>query len=146
MRDVKLVRLHSGEDIMADYKVDDGSGEVYLGSPMTVYYKRLPSGKALMLMTPWLPIELIENNHAYIFISDILTVVQPKQVLINYYGKVVHENEMDAIQTSKEIEDSLSGETQEYEMTGELGDDMEEDASSEDMEFIKKESKKHILH
>jgi hypothetical protein len=144
MDDVRIVRLHSGEDSIADYKADDGSGEVYLGSPMTVYYKRLSSGKALMMMTPWLPIELIENNHAYIFISDILTVIQPKQILIDYYDKVVNEAEMDAIQTSKEIEDSLLGETQEYEMTG--SEDNEEEVSLEDMEFIKKESKKHILH
>jgi hypothetical protein len=99
-----------------------------------------------MLMSPWLPIELIENNHAYIFVSDILTVIQPKQVLINYYDKIVNETELDAIQTSKDIEESLSGEAQEYEMTGDSGDDMEEDASLEDMEFIKKQSKKHILH
>jgi hypothetical protein len=146
MDNVKIVRLQSGEDIMAEFREDNGSGEVFLGSPMSVFYKRLPSGKALMLMSPWLPIELIENNHAYIFVSDILTVIQPKQVLINYYDKIVNETELDAIQTSKDIEESLSGEAQEYEMTGDSGDDMEEDASLEDMEFIKKQSKKHILH
>ena len=146
MDNIKIVRLQSGEDIIAQYKEDNGSGEVFLGSPMTVFYKRLPSGKALMMMSPWLPIELIENNHAYIFVSDILTVFQPKQVLIDYYGKVVNETELDAIQTSREIEESLSGETQEYEMTGASGGDMEEDDLLEDMEFIKKDSKKHILH
>ena len=141
MDNVRIVRLQSGEDIMAEYKEDDGSGEVFLGSPMTVFYKRLTSGKAMMMMSPWLPIELIENNHAYIFVSDILTVIEPKQVLIDYYSKLVNETELDAIQTSKEIEESLSGDAQEYD-----SDDIDEDESLEDMELVTKESKKHILH
>jgi hypothetical protein len=45
----------------------------------------------MMMMLPWLPIELIEKNSAVIYSSDILTVIDPKVDLINHYAASVSE-------------------------------------------------------
>ena len=143
MSDIRIVRLQNGEDVMAIFKEEEGTGEVFLGSPMTMFFKRLPSGKAMMMMSPWLPLELVEHNHAHIFVSDILTVLEPKKALINYYNKVVNETEYDAIQASKEIEESLDGDQEEMS----LDHDLEEgDELMDEFESLATESKKHILH
>jgi hypothetical protein len=144
MDKVRIIRLQSGEDIMASYHENEGTGEVYLGAPMTMFFKRLPSGKAMMMMSPWLPLELIEYNHTYIFVSDILTIIEPKKVLVEYYRKIVKETEEDALQDSKTIEESLSGEASDYQIPEELNEEgMLEDM---DMESFTGISKKHILH
>jgi hypothetical protein len=141
--DIRIVRLQNGEDVMAIFKEEEGTGEVFLGSPMTMFFKRLPSGKAMMMMSPWLPLELVENNHAHVFVSDILTVLEPKKALINYYIKIVNETEYDAIQASKEIEDSLDGDHEEMS----LDHDLEEDGElMDEFESLTNGSKKHILH
>lgn len=143
MGDIRIVRLQNGEDVMAIFKEEEGTGEVFLGSPMTMFFKRLPSGKAMMMMSPWLPLELVENNHAHVFVSDILTVLEPKKALINYYIKIVNETEYDAIQASKEIEDSLDGDHEEMS----LDHDLEEDGElMDEFESLTNGSKKHILH
>jgi hypothetical protein len=40
-------------------------------------------------MMPWLPIELIKVNSANVYATDIITVVEPKEEMIQYYGKLV---------------------------------------------------------
>lgn len=88
---IKIVRLHSGEDIIADFIEDDESSSVLLDNPMHIIFKRVPTGQTIMMMMPWLPIELIQDNQAVILADDILTVIEPKQDLIEYYGNVVLE-------------------------------------------------------
>ena len=57
MDNVKIIRLQSGEDIIANYKEDDESGIVLVNRPMILFFKRLPTGKSVMMMGPWLPAE-----------------------------------------------------------------------------------------
>ena len=85
------------------------------------------------MMMPWLPIELIKNNSALIYTSDILTVIEPKEELIDYYGNVVCE-------TEKRMSEKTS--------LNEECDD-EEDMDEEEYETIMeamKEQKKYKLH
>lgn len=103
---VKLIRLQSGEDIIAGVTESDEGEVVTLASPMVVIFKRLPTGKAVMMMAPWLPIELIKHNAASVYTSDILTIVDPKSSMINYYTKAVHE--ADELLYSEEVEDALN--------------------------------------
>jgi hypothetical protein len=42
-----------------------------------------------MMMMPWLPIELIKENSAIIYEADILTVINPKDDLVEYYSNAV---------------------------------------------------------
>ena len=90
MDNIKIVRLHNGEDIMAKYTEGDDE-TVLLDNPMQVIFKRIPTGQTVMMMMPWLPIEVIKENIATIFTSDILTTIEPKEDLIEYYGTAVLE-------------------------------------------------------
>ena len=64
---IKIVRLQSGEDIVADFIEDDENDVVMLNNPMHIIFKRMPTGQTVMMMMPWLPIELIKSNSALIY-------------------------------------------------------------------------------
>ena len=86
---IKIVRLQSGEDIIADCTAIEDSDTVLLNRPMHIVFKRVSTGKSVMMMMPWLPIELIKENSAIIYETDILTVIDPKDDLIEYYSNAV---------------------------------------------------------
>lgn len=108
MDNVKIIRLQSGEDIIANYKEDDESGIVHVNRPMLLFFKRLPTGKSVMMMGPWLPVELIQSNSASLYVQDILTVVSPRQSLIKYYTDAANQAELLLSEQGNEIEESLS--------------------------------------
>ena len=56
---------------------------------MHIVFKRVSTGKSVMMMMPWLPIELIKENSAIIYETDILTVIDPKDDLVEYYSNAV---------------------------------------------------------
>ena len=60
---IKIVRLQSGEDIVADFIEDDENDVVMLNNPMHIIFKRIPTGQTVMMMMPWLPIEQIGRAH-----------------------------------------------------------------------------------
>lgn len=86
---IKIVRLQSGEDIIANYFEDDETEAVMLDNPMHIIFKRMPTGQTIMMMLPWLPIEIIKQNNAIIYQQDILTIIDPKEELIEYYGNII---------------------------------------------------------
>lgn len=88
---IKIVRLQSGEDIIADTIMDEENDTVLLDNPMHVIFKRVPTGQTVMMMAPWLPLEIIKENNAVIYASDILTIIDPKEEVVEYYGNVVVE-------------------------------------------------------
>ena len=102
MPEIKLIRLQSGEDIICTCYEDLETKMVMLKDPMTVIFKRIKNG-SLLLIAPWLPAELIENNSATIYTSDILTTVEPKLMIKDYYVKLVDNLE----KFKKEEEDTL---------------------------------------
>jgi hypothetical protein len=139
MDDVRIVRLQSGEDVIAKYEYSDQTGEIILSDPMTILFKRLPTGKSFMMMSPWLPIELIEDNIAIVFENDILTMVKPKKSLITYYKRIVNETSIESLESYSEIESSLMDYDNES-----YYDDVDEDEVEEYMESI--DTKKQLLH
>lgn len=104
---IKIIRLHGGEDIMANFVESDDQETAILHNPMQVIFKRIPTGQTVMMMMPWLPIEIIKDNHAVVYTSDILTVIDPKDSAIKHYGEVVMEAQkrMDEIDVMSEDED-----------------------------------------
>jgi hypothetical protein len=143
MDNIKIIRMQSGEDIIASMKEDKEEGIVTLNNPMTVLFKRQITGKSVMMMVPWLPVEIIQNNIAAVYSTDVLTVFEPKESLVNYYNKAVIDLNECIIEESDHIEQSLN----------EDGD--EEDVSEEEfseyvdsIETIKEvlSNKKRILH
>jgi len=143
MDNIKIIRMQSGEDIIASMIEDKEEGIVTLNNPMTVLFKRQITGKSVMMMVPWLPVEIIQYNMATVYSQDVLTVFQPKESLVNYYNKAVIDLNECIIEESDHIEQSLN----------EDGD--EEDVSEEEfseyvdsIETIKEvlSNKKRILH
>jgi hypothetical protein len=148
---IRIVRLQSGEDIIAEYEEKVEEGLVFLSNPMTLMFKRLPTGKAIMLMSPWLPIELVEQNNTWLYSQDILAVMQPKESLVGYYGKSIKDLQIEMIQSSQEIEDSLNDydNQQELDFLGDEGDYDDEEPTEEEIQELtelRQDIKKRLLH
>ena len=113
---IKVVRLQSGEDIIADVITDDDI--TILNNPMVVMIRRSTTG-SVMMMVPWLPVEVISDNIATLNNSEIVTETNPKNSLIEYYlnavGQVAKESEMNGDMLAK-ANDQIkeSGETTDW--------------------------------
>jgi hypothetical protein len=142
MDNIKIIRLQSGEDVIADYTQVEGDSSVLLTNPMTLMFKRMPTGRAVMLMSPWLPLELVEKNEAWLFEADILTIIQPKAQIIDYYTNTVKEVEEDMLQEEMHGQ-SLTDITDEYD--DEMSEE-EELQAMEELEELRKDVKKRLLH
>ena len=124
---IKIVRLQSGEDIIANYLEDEENDTVLLDKPMHIILKRLPNNKTVMLMMPWLPVELIKENEAILYASDILSVFEPREVLVEHYDSVL-----------TQFEEALNSDE---------GDDVEDDSIDGEMEIEEiQEGTKRVLH
>jgi hypothetical protein len=144
--DIKILRLQTGEDIIAGYYVDQETNLILVDKPMHVIFKRLPTGRTIMMMLPWLPVELITENNAILDYDDVLTVLEPREELVSYYTQAALN--ASSLIGDKDIGDSLIAEQdemlEEYLDGGEELD--EEELSTEDLEEIIKERKKNQLH
>ena len=90
---IKVVRLQSGEDIIADIISDDNT--TVLNSPMVIVIRRGPTG-SVMMMVPWLPVEVISDNMAILNNSEIVTETSPKDSLIEYYLNAIGQIEKES--------------------------------------------------
>jgi hypothetical protein len=97
---IKILRLQSGEDLIAGVVADE-QDNLILSEPLHLVFKRTETG-SMMLMIPWLPVELIEENLAIIRKIDILTVVEPTIKLIDSYDKVVQSIKVRLLEIEKE--------------------------------------------
>jgi hypothetical protein len=136
MDNIKIIRLQSGEDIIASCHQDDGT--TLVKNPLTVAFRRLPTGKAVMMMIPWIPMEIVEFNSASIHNEDILTMFEPKQSLITFYENTIED-------LFKLAEDS--SEDLDYQFMDE-GDDEDNDAETfeEALEEQHNLTNKRIIH
>lgn len=152
MDNIKIIRLQSGEDIIAAYREENGEGTVLLANPMTLLFKRLPTGKAIMLMSPWLPVELIESNATWVYTDDILSVMQPKANLIDYYNKSIKDLEIEMLASSNDVDQALSSYDDLPEYEGSELDEMEveeeisEEELMEELNQLRQDVKKRLLH
>ena len=138
---IKIVRLQSGEDIMADMIEDEENDTVLLDNPMHIIFKRIPTGQTVMMMMPWLPIELIKENNAILYTSDILTVIEPKDDLVEYYGNVV-------VEAQQRMEEQRKFTSLDEEMQDEEEEDDEEDDDEAEQELfeIMQQRKRSRIH
>lgn len=107
--------MQSGEDIMASMFENDNSDQIQLNDPMRIVFRRLPTGQTVMMMMPWLPVELIKENSAMIYYSDIVTVVEPKESMIRYYDKLVERTIEEMADSDKMINNLLEEQEDEEE-------------------------------
>lgn len=103
---VKILRLNDGEDIITDYTVEDGN-VIVMHNPMTLFFKRMSVGKSMVIMQPWLPIELVDVNMAKIFSNQVLTIIEPRNALIEYYRNAVEESNDIITKYDDQISESL---------------------------------------
>jgi hypothetical protein len=138
---IKLVRMQNGDDIISD--VTQVGNIVTLTNPLRLIFRRLPTGQTMMLVAPWLPNELIEENHAIVSNTDVLTFFSPKDKLVEYYNKMVEINMQRKENFGKILDDYLQTEIETADLEEE---DLEEaEITAEVMEAIE-EFKRNKLH
>lgn len=108
---IKVIRLQSGEDIIADI-ISDGDYTI-LNNPMVVMVRRTPTG-SVMMMSPWLPVEVISDNIASINNSEIVTTVNPRDSLVEYYLTRVGETNEDIEKSDFSLNEYNASATQDY--------------------------------
>ena len=135
---IRIVRLQSGEDIIADCIPNLDEETVELKRPMHIIFKRIQTGRSIMMMMPWLPVELIKENTAHIYGADILTYIEPKDDLIEYYNNAVNDEDLEIASTSS-IRPQLFNEDEDEEPT-------DEELDEEELQELIEERKKNRIH
>ena len=139
---VRIVRLQSGEDIIAGYSGNTNTNSVVLDNPMHLIFKRTSQG-TVMMMLPWLPIELIKDNIATVLSGDILTIVEPKDDLKEYYHNVINTTQMKMLKDntlSQNLRDASDEEDDDED------EDPEGELTREDVAEIINRKKSNRLH
>lgn len=131
--------MQTGEDIMASMIGEEQEETVLLEDPMRLIFRRMPTGQTVMMMMPWLPVELIKDNSALVYNSDIITIVDPKESMVEYYENLVIKTMLEM----EKSEDMIAGLLKEQ--AGE-GDESEEEYSMEELIQFVEEVKNRTLH
>ena len=130
--EIKIIRLNDGEDIISSYHIDESDEGLIVNNPMTLFFKRLGSTRSVVMMAPWLPIELICNTSTRINNSQILTIMEPRKSLIEYYLNAVNNITENIRMNEDSIDETLLDNNQQED------DDLdEEDSIEEDVEIHK---------
>lgn len=120
-QNIKIIRMQTGEDIVANI-VEEDEDSVLLNSPMRLIFRRLQNGQSVMMMLPWLPVELIKEDSTIVYLDDIITVMNPKDSMIEYYENIVNKSLMDA----SDFDDILSEPEEDLEDLEEINEITEE--------------------
>ena len=101
--------MQTGEDIMASMIEEQEQNEtVVLNNPMRLVFRRLPTGQTVLMMMPWLPVELIKEDSATIYTTDIITIVEPKESMKEYYENLVDKTIEEMLNSEELLEQRLS--------------------------------------
>jgi hypothetical protein len=133
---IKLVRLNTGEDVIASVSQTEDPEAVFLDSPMRLVLRRSPSGTTMMMMSPWLPIEVLSENVASVYLTDIITVLDVKDSLVEYYNNMVHQFDVERQEKEEYMDEKLR----------ETFDKEQDEYESFDIENILEERKKSSIH
>ena len=132
--------MQTGEDIMASMIGEEQEETVLLEDPMRLIFRRMPTGQTVMMMMPWLPVELIKDNSALVYNSDIITIVDPKESMIEYYENLVIKTMLEM----EKSEDMIAGLLKEQADEGDESE--EEEYSMEELIQFVEEVKNRTLH
>ena len=132
--------MQTGEDIMASMIGEEEEETVLLEDPMRLIFRRMPTGQTVMMMMPWLPVELIKDNSALVYNSDIITIVDPKESMVEYYENLVIKTMLEMEKSEEMIAGLLK------KQAGEEDEDEEEEYSMEDLIQFVEEVKNRTLH
>jgi hypothetical protein len=140
MHNVKIIRMQTGEDIMASMIGEEQEETVLLEDPMRLIFRRMPTGQTMLMMMPWLPIELIKDNSALVYNSDIITIIEPKESMIEYYENLVIKTMLEMEKSEEMIAGLLR------EQAGEEDTEESEEYSMEELVQYIEEVKNRTLH
>ncbi len=132
--------MQTGEDIMASMIGEEEAETVLLEDPMRLIYRRMPTGQTVLMMMPWLPVELIKDNNALIYNSDIITIIDPKESMIEYYENLVIKTMLEMEKSEEMIAGLLK------DQAGEGDEDDSEEYSIEELNQYIEDVKNRILH
>lgn len=122
MHNVKIIRMQSGEDIMAS--VQQLEDTLQLDNPMRLVFRRMPTGQTMMMLMPWLPVELIKEDSAIIYDSDIVTIVEPKESMIEYYGNLVNRTMLESLESDEMLDRLLKEQEEDNEEVEKVTEDL----------------------
>jgi hypothetical protein len=91
MNDIRIVRLKNGEDIIGSFCNVDG--KIQLVEPMIVSVIQRGNESGLV-MSHWLPVQLIKKNEIILNNDDILTTFEPNDEFSEYYSNTVEKISM----------------------------------------------------
>ena len=129
--------MQTGEDIMASMIGEEESETVLLADPMRLIFRRMPTGQTILMMMPWLPMELIKDNNALVYNSDIITIIDPKESMVQYYDNLVAKTLIEMEQSEGMIEKLLKEQED---------DEQEEEFNMEELTQFLEEVKNRTLH
>jgi hypothetical protein len=134
--EVKIIRLNTGEDIIGTCLFDDDTRTMLIDSPMKVYVTRATEiGKTMLIMMPWLPLEIVDENMACINYNDVITMINPKLHFIDYYFNTVQQYEAMIEKNSKD---------EQFESQFEDDEEMDKDTMEQMLEIIEERKDKSI--
>lgn len=125
MQEIKIVRLNTGEDVVAI--VHQETEGVNLAEPMVIEFMSRGQNTS-MVMSHWLPIQLTDDNEVFVKASSIVCMMKPNEEFLEYYIK-----SMKKLKQLKDVENSVEGIT---------GDEISEILNAE--EDLK--SGVHVIH
>lgn len=116
--------MQTGEDIMASMSDDNDEETVLLNNPMRIVFRRMPTGQTVFMMMPWLPVELIKDDSALIYLNDIITMVEPKDSMIEYYGNLVNRTILENLNSDEMIDQLLKEQEEDVEQVEEITEEL----------------------
>ena len=136
--ETKFIRLITGEDLIANCLINEKTQRVDIENPMKVVITRsTSSGKTILIMMPWLPLEIVSDEFATLKLEDVLTIVEPKDSFLEYYNNTVEEYSL--------MNEEDDGDLLLEEMMNDELDLFNDDEIKEAMDTLKG-NKKNLLH
>jgi hypothetical protein len=106
MNQIRMLRLKTGEDIIGTV-LDDGNGLYHINEPMEVSIEHKGKNTGIV-MSYWLPVQIVKYNAASLKYTDILTIIDPNDALVEYYETTVEK--FHEILKAKEMADAMTDE------------------------------------
>jgi len=104
---IKIVRLKNGEDIIGNLCSKE-NGNMDITEPMSVQIVEQGERRPGLVMSHWLPVQLIKKNEITINSRDVLTMFDPNEEFCEYYSNTVEK--LHAVLKVREYTDSLTDE------------------------------------
>ena len=102
---IQILRLKNGEDIIGE--VNQNGNDFEINEPMSVGYETR-GGQSGLIMSHWLPVQLIDKNITTIHGTDVLTTFNPNKEFEDYYLDTVER--FHRVIEAKKVADSMTDE------------------------------------